>query len=102
MEIIPNEGLPKMAIAGPATIKVVPGIIYAWCTCGLSGTEPFCDSTHKRIEPIENEQGEKVLPFRSLKIEFQEEKEVRFCQCKQTKTPPFCDDSHKKLIAVSH
>jgi CDGSH-type Zn-finger protein len=97
MEMIPNENLPHIAKNEPAMVNVIPGKIYAWCTCGLSEKQPFCDGTHKRIEPTINELGETVMPFKSLKIEFEEEKEVWFCQCKQTKTPPYCDGSHNKL-----
>ncbi len=96
-EPIPNKNLPNIAKCEPALVKVVPGKIYSWCTCGLSETEPFCDSTHKRIEPNINELGEKVLPFRSLKVQFEKEEEVWFCQCKQTSTPPFCDGTHNTL-----
>ncbi len=98
MEIIPNKNLPAVAKAEPMMVKVVPGKTYAWCTCGLSEKQPFCDGTHKRIEPDINEQGEAVMPFKSLKVEFEEEKEVWFCCCKQTKNPPYCDGSHKKLV----
>jgi CDGSH iron-sulfur domain-containing protein 3 len=97
METISNKDLPKVAKPFPEMVKVVPGKVYAWCTCGLSEKQPFCDGTHKRIEPVANEQGEMVLPFKSFKIEFEKEEEVWFCQCKHTKTPPFCDGSHKKL-----
>jgi CDGSH iron-sulfur domain-containing protein 3 len=97
MEIIPNKNLPHVAADHPTMVKVVPGKIYAWCTCGFSAKQPFCDGTHKRIEPITNEQAEAVLPYTSLKIEFDKEEEVWFCQCKQTKTPPFCDGSHKAI-----
>ena len=82
---IPNEGLPIVAMAEPFCITVEPGKVYAWCTCGLSEKQPFCDGKHKCVEG---------MPYRSLKVEFTEEKEVCFCQCKQTKTPPFCDGSH--------
>ena len=50
MEIIPNENLPRMGKCEPQMVNVVPGKIYSWCTCGLSDPEPFCDSTHKRID----------------------------------------------------
>ena len=88
MEIISAEGLPQVAKCEPAIVKVIPGKIYSWCSCGLSVTQPFCDGLHKQID---------AMPFRSLKVEFTEEQEVLFCQCKQTKTPPFCDGSHNKL-----
>lgn len=97
MEMIPNENLPRIAKCEPAMIKVVPGKIYAWCTCGLSEKQPLCDGTHKRIEHTINENNEPVLPYRSLKVEFEKEEEVWFCQCKQTKTPPLCDGSHNTL-----
>jgi CDGSH-type Zn-finger protein len=75
------------AIAGtePMTVSVVPDKVYAWCTCGLSKKQPFCDSAHKQIEG---------MPYKSLKVKFDAPEEVDFCMCKQTKTPPFCDDSH--------
>lgn len=88
MELIPNEGLPKMAIGEPANIEVEPGKVYSWCSCGLTQKEPFCDSSHKNIEG---------MPFRSVKVKFDKAQVVLFCQCKQTKTPPFCDDSHKTI-----
>ena len=97
MEMIPNVGLPKMAKAEPACVNAEAGKIYAWCTCGLSEKQPFCDGTHKRIEPTINEQGETVMPFKSLKFECEKEEEVWLCQCKQTKNPPYCDGSHNAL-----
>jgi CDGSH iron-sulfur domain-containing protein 3 len=78
----------KPAIAGtePVCVSVVPDKNYAWCTCGLSQKQPFCDSAHKHIEG---------MPYRSLKVKFDAPEEALFCMCKQTKTPPFCDNSHK-------
>jgi CDGSH iron-sulfur domain-containing protein 3 len=89
METIPNEGLPKTAACEPAIIKVQPGKVYSWCTCGLTATEPFCDNTHRNIDGG---------GYRSIKVVFDKEEEVFFCQCKTTKTPPFCDDSHLTVI----
>lgn len=88
MDFIPADGLPKIAACEPAGIQVEPGKIYSWCSCGLTATEPFCDSAHKNVIG---------MPFRSVKVKFEQAGEVWFCQCKQTKTPPFCDNSHKKL-----
>jgi CDGSH-type Zn-finger protein len=88
MEMIPNENLPRMAECEPAIVKVQPGKVYSWCTCGLSVTQPFCDHAHRNIA------GE---PYRSIKVMFDKEEEVYFCQCKKTKTPPFCDDTHKTV-----
>jgi CDGSH-type Zn-finger protein len=85
MELIPNEGLPRLAICEPSGIEVEAGKVYSWCSCGLSETEPFCDSAHKNIDG---------LPFRSVKVIFDKPQVVWFCQCKRTKTPPFCDGTH--------
>jgi CDGSH-type Zn-finger protein len=87
-DLLPNEGFPKIAAKSPQCVKVEPGKIYAWCTCGLSEKQPFCDGKHKSIEG---------MPFKSLKVEFTEEKEIWLCQCKQTKNPPYCDGSHKQI-----
>ena len=91
MELIPNEEFPKCAQPFPIGVEVEPGKIYAWCTCGLSDKQPFCDGKHKTIEGN---------PYQSLKVSFEEKKEVWLCQCKQTKTPPFCDGSHNLLKAT--
>jgi CDGSH iron-sulfur domain-containing protein 3 len=82
------EQLPKIAQCAPACVKVEPGKIYAWCTCGLSENQPFCDGKHKTIEG---------MPYKSLKVEFEKEQEVWLCQCKHTKNPPYCDGTHNTL-----
>ena len=87
-EPIPNEGLPRTNFCEPIGIMVEPGKVYSWCSCGLSEKEPFCDSSHKKIEG---------MPFRSVKVMFDKAEEIWFCRCKQTKTPPFCDGTHNSL-----
>lgn len=88
MSFDPNEKLPRMAECEPAIIKVQPGKVYSWCTCGLSVTQPFCDHAHRDIPDGS---------YKSIKVMFDKEEEVYFCQCKRTKTPPFCDDTHLTL-----
>lgn len=88
MDQIPNENLPRIVECEPQLVKVEPGKVYSWCTCGLSEKQPFCDNNHKLIEG---------LPFRSVKVLFDKEEDVWFCRCKHTKTPPFCDETHKTL-----
>ena len=88
MSFDPNEKLPRMAECEPAIIKVQPGKVYSWCTCGLSVTQPFCDHAHRDIPDGS---------YKSIKVMFDKEEEVYFCQCKKTKTPPFCDDTHLTL-----
>ena len=87
-ELIPAEGLPRMAECKPAEINVEPGKIYKWCSCGLTAVEPFCDNAHREIEG---------KPFRSIKVIFDKPQVISFCQCKKTKTHPFCDDTHLRL-----
>ena len=91
MTTIPDTGLPQSAICDPIAVKVEPGKVYSWCTCGLSEKQPFCDSRHKNIEG---------MPYRSLKVSFEKEEEVWFCQCKHTSTPPFCDGTHHAVAAA--
>ena len=79
-----SEGLPKVAAKIPAVLEVQPGTCY-WCTCGLSGKQPFCDGAHK---------GSGMVP---LKVEVAEAGTKAFCLCKQSKTPPYCDGSHCAL-----
>ena len=39
------------------------------------------------------------MPYKSLKVTFEQQEEVWLCQCKQTKNPPYCDGSHRDLKA---
>jgi len=87
-ELLSKEEFPKCAGNAPICVQVEPGKIYAWCTCGLSEKQPFCDGQHKKIEGA---------AFKSLKVEFTEEKEVWLCTCKKTSNSPYCDGSHKQI-----
>jgi CDGSH-type Zn-finger protein len=88
MDLITNEGLPRITAHEPIAVTVEPGKIYKWCSCGLTETSPFCDNNHRKVEGT---------PFKSVKVMFDKSGEFLFCQCKKTKTPPFCDDSCKTL-----
>ena len=59
MDVLPNEGFPRIAICEPIGVTVEPGKVYSWCSCGLTEKSPFCDSNHKRIEGT---------PYRSVKV----------------------------------
>ena len=45
---------PIPAQLSPNKVTVEVGKIYAWCACGRSGTQPFCDGSHKRtgLSPV--------------------------------------------------
>ncbi len=59
---------------------------YAWCSCGLSTKQPFCDGSHGPTG---------MLPKH---VVVEEKKKIAWCACKLTSTPPFCDGSHKKIV----
>jgi len=69
---------------GPIGIDVIEGKNYAWCSCGLSKNQPFCDNAHKGSE------------FKPIIYKATETKKMFFCVCKQTSDQPFCDGSHNK------
>lgn len=79
---------PKCAECFPAEVTLEGGKTYAWCTCGHSTKQPFCDGKHKALDG---------MPFKSMRVEATETKTVWLCQCKQTKNPPYCDGSHNSL-----
>jgi CDGSH-type Zn-finger protein len=37
----------KIAVKYPSGVELKAGKTYLWCACGLSGNQPFCDSSHK-------------------------------------------------------
>ena len=75
----------KVAVKEPAEVVLQKGKIYAWCACGLSKNQPFCDGSHKKGD---------LRP----KVFKAEKKETSYlCQCKQTDDAPFCDGSHNSL-----
>jgi CDGSH-type Zn-finger protein len=75
--------LPKRAGDNPVATELEEGKRYAWCTCGLSKNQPFCDGAHK---------GKGMFPH----VFVAEKTEIKYlCACKKTKNAPFCDGSHK-------
>jgi len=75
---------PETPQKSPFVIEVEPGN-YAWCACGRSQKQPYCDGSHK---------GTGMHPI-VAKIE--EKKRIAWCGCKHSKNAPFCDGSHSKL-----
>ena len=77
--------LPKIAGNSPTKIDLEAGKRYAWCSCGLSSTQPFCDGQHRGTE------------FSPIKFVAEESKTVYLCNCKKTNNGCYCDGSHKSL-----
>ena len=76
--------LPKIAQKFPFIIEEDSGK-KAFCTCGLSKKQPYCDGAHKGTG------------FTPQIIEITENQKVAWCGCKKSKKGAFCDGSHKTL-----
>jgi len=76
---------PVCAQKSPFRIEVEPGQSYWWCACGKSGSQPFCDGSHKGTG------------FAPKKVDIAESRTVAWCGCKHSKNAPFCDGSHAGL-----
>ena len=78
------EKLPKIAQTFPYIVDEKCGK-RAFCSCGLSRKNPYCDGSHKGTG------------FSPEIIEITEDKKVAWCGCKQSSKGAFCDGSHKNL-----
>ena len=76
--------LPKIAQKSPFVVDVEPKT-YAWCACGQSNNQPYCDGSHKGSE------------FTPIIVNITESKKVAFCGCKQSSNKPYCDGTHQSL-----
>ncbi|HMA98625.1 MAG TPA: CDGSH iron-sulfur domain-containing protein, partial [Wenzhouxiangella sp.] len=76
---------PVIADNKPIKVSLEKGKEYAFCRCGRSSDQPFCDGSHK---------GTGITPkvFTADKDE-----DAYLCRCKQTGDEPFCDGSHKQF-----
>lgn len=75
---------PSIPQKKPYVMDVEPGT-YAWCACGKSAKQPYCDGAHAgsgmgpRIEKVT------------------EKKKVAWCGCKHSAMGAYCDGSHSRL-----
>ncbi len=75
----------KIAQKQPFVVEIEEGKTYAWCQCGKSKNQPYCDGSHQTTQ------------FKPKVFTAHETKKVFLCGCKQTGNAPYCDGTHKKL-----
>ena len=76
---------PVVAQAEPYETELVAGKTYAWCACGLSAKQPFCDGSHK------------ITDIRPIIFAAEETETAWLCGCKRTGSGPHCDGTHNSL-----
>ncbi|MBL7012854.1 MAG: CDGSH iron-sulfur domain-containing protein [Candidatus Marinimicrobia bacterium] len=70
----------------PIVVMSEAGKTYAWCSCGLTEKEPFCDGAHKKTD------------FKPIVLKCTQEKKLAWCGCKHSNNKPYCDGSHSGLL----
>ena len=73
-----------VAQKGPFAVELRAGKTYAWCACGRSFSQPFCDGSHKEtgLTPV---------------VKAKHDGTAYLCGCKTSQGRPFCDGSHNRL-----
>jgi glutamate synthase domain-containing protein 2/CDGSH-type Zn-finger protein len=74
-----------IAAKTPQAVELEAGKSYAWCRCGRSGTQPFCDGSHR---------GTVLTP---LSFTAEKSGQMALCRCKASGNAPFCDGTHATL-----
>ena len=77
--------VPEITQKEPYAVDLEEGKRYAWCACGLSATQPFCDGKHKDL-------GMAPVVFTAEKTG-----KAYLCGCKHSAKKPFCDGTHSKI-----
>jgi CDGSH-type Zn-finger protein len=78
---------PNIAGKQPVAVELEAGKQYAWCSCGQSSNQPYCDGSHASTSFT-------PLVFTAAKSE-----QAHLCLCKRTGKAPFCDGTHATLDA---
>lgn len=79
-----SEGA-TVAQTGPFEVELEAGRTYAWCACGRSARQPFCDGAHQ------------TTALRPVVFKAKENAVVYLCGCKATTSSPYCDGTHNSL-----
>jgi CDGSH-type Zn-finger protein len=80
---MPDEAV--VAQKAPFEVELKEGRRYAWCSCGRSAKQPFCDGSHQ------------VTSLTPVVFKAERDETVYLCGCKATSNRPFCDGTHKSL-----
>jgi CDGSH-type Zn-finger protein len=70
----------------PYVVDEQPGT-KAWCACGESENQPYCDGSHSR----------KNTGMTPSVVEITEARKVAWCGCRRSGRKPFCDGTHSRL-----
>lgn len=76
---------PVVADNKPIKVDLTEGEEYAFCMCGRSDDQPFCDGSHEGTG------------FTPKMFEPEKSGSAFLCRCKHTDNPPYCDGSHKQF-----
>jgi len=76
---------PKIYDTKPKLVELETDKNHAWCACGKSSNQPWCDGSHK---------GSGITP---TVFQVDENKVYAMCNCKHSDTPQFCDGTHKSI-----
>jgi CDGSH-type Zn-finger protein len=69
----------------PFAVELEAGKSYAWCSCGRSAKQPFCDGSHKETS------------MQPIMFKAEKDGKAYLCGCKASGNQPFCDGTHKSL-----
>lgn len=81
---------PRIAGRKPKGVTLTKGESYAWCACGQSKNQPFCDGSHVGTG------------FTPVTFTAEEDGEAYLCMCKRSGNPPFCDGTHARIDEKGH
>ena len=69
----------------PYEVALEAGRNYAWCACGHSRNQPWCDGSHAGSDR------------RPLVWKAERDETAWLCGCKRTGAQPHCDGTHNSL-----